>query len=211
MCDPGHRFRYARQRLVAGLEAKGIVDRRVLDAIGRVPRHRFVSADFSSLAYEDQALPIGCKQTVSQPYVVAFMTELLLADGVPEAVLEVGTGSGYQAAILSLLVPRVFTIERISVLHKTARSLLTELGYHNVNFRRADGGKGWARFAPFDGIIVTASSSGWPRALLDQVSVGGRAVAPIGEEDQVLTLVRRERHGYRYERYMGVKFVPLVS
>ena len=211
MRDPEQRFRYAHERLVAGLESKGISDRRVLDAIRRVPRHLFVSDDFENLAYADQALPIGHGQTVSQPYIVALMTELLIADSVPEVVLEIGTGSGYQAAVLSLLVPRVFTIERISTLHRAARVLLGDLGYSNVNFRRADGGKGWAQFAPFGGIIVTAATDRWPPALLEQMSVGGRAIAPIGSEDQTLVRVTRGRHGYREKRHIGVKFVPLID
>ncbi len=211
MREPDKRFQYARERLVADLETKGISDRRVLDAIGRVPRHRFVDLGFTSLAYEDQALPIGHDQTVSQPYVVAFMTQLLIADGVPEVVLEVGTGSGYQTAVLSLLVPRVFTIERIGALHTAARALLTELDCRNVNFRCADGGKGWAQFAPYGGIIVTAASKEVPPALLEQLAVGGRMVVPVGEEDQCLMLIRRDEHGYQEERHLGVKFVPLIS
>ncbi len=211
MQEPDERFQHARARLVAELETKGISDRRVLDAIERVPRHRFVDQGFANLAYEDQALPIGHDQTVSQPYIVAFMTQLLIADGIPEVVLEVGTGSGYQTAVLSSLVPRVFTIERIDALYSTTRALLTELGCRNVNFRCADGGKGWARFAPFGGIIVTAASRELPPALLAQLTVGGCMVVPVGEEDQYLMLVRRDERGYRKERHLGVKFVPLVG
>ncbi len=211
MRETEHRFQYACERLVSELEFKGIADRRVLDAVGRVPRHRFVDPGFANLAYADQALPIGHDQTVSQPYIVAFMTQLLIANGVPEVVLEVGTGSGYQTAVLSLLVPRVFTIERIGALHSAARALLTELDCRNVNFRCADGGKGWTQFAPYGGVIVTAASKEAPPALLDQLAVGGRMVVPVGEEDQHLMLVRRNEHGYKKERHFGVKFVPLVG
>lgn len=205
------RFQHARKRLVAELESKGIRDRRVLDAIGSVPRHRFVDSGFVHLAYEDQALPIGHGQTVSQPYIVAFMTELLIADGVPEVVLEVGTGSGYQTAVLSLLAPRVFTIERIGALHKAARKLLVALDCRNVNFRCADGGKGWEKFAPFGGVIVTAVSREPPPALLEQLAVGGRMVVPVGERRQQLTLISRDRRGYKRKRYLEVKFVPLIG
>ena len=211
MHEPDERFQYARERLVTELESKGILDRRVLDAIGKVPRHRFVDPGFTNLAYEDQALPIGHDQTVSQPYIVAFMTQLLIADGVPEVVLEVGTGSGYQTAVLSKLVPRVFTVERINPLYSAARTLLADLDYRNVNFRCADGSKGWAQFAPFDGIIVTAASKELPPALLEQLAVGGCLIAPLGGEEQHLTLVRRSKHGYQRQRHMGVKFVPLIS
>lgn len=209
--ESDERFRRARENLVAQLESKGIADRRVLNAIAHVPRHRFVDPGFTRLAYSDQALPIGHDQTVSQPYVVAFMTELLIADGVPEVVLEIGTGSGYQAAVLSRIVPRVFTVERIRTLHKAARKLLTELGCANVNFRCADGGRGWAKFAPFRGIIVTAASKDPPPALLDQLAVGGRMVIPVGEKNQCLQLICRGEHGYRRERRLEVKFVPLIG
>ncbi len=209
--EPDERYRHAQARLVAELQAKGISEDRVLTAIGLVPRHRFVDPDFADLAYEDQALPIGCEQTISQPYLVALMTELLIGDGTPEAVLEVGTGSGYQSAVLSRIVPRVFTIERIDALYKTARALFIELGYSNVHPRCADGAKGWVQFAPFDGIIVTAAGSGWPRALLRQLRVGGRAVAPIGNGGQRLMSLRRDASGYREESHLDVKFVPLIG
>ena len=211
MYESDERFQHARKRLVAELKSKGIRDRRVLDAIERVPRHCFVDSGFVHLAYEDQALPIGHGQTVSQPYIVAFMTELLIADGVPEVVLEIGTGSGYQTAVLSLLASRVFTIERVGALHRAARKLLAELDCRNVNFRRADGGKGWEKFAPFGGIIVTAASKEPPPALLEQLAVGGRMIVPVGEGGQQLTLISRDRRGYRQERCLDVKFVPLVS
>ena len=211
MQDSDARFQYAHAGLVEDLKAKGITDHRVLDAIGHVPRHRFVDSGFANLAYKDQALPIGHDQTVSQPYIVAFMTEMLIADGIPEVVLEIGTGSGYQTAVLSLLIPRVFTIERINALHKTARALLTDIGCLNVNFRCADGGKGWVQFAPFDGIIVTAASKELPNVLRKQMSIGGRMIAPVGEEVQNLVLLRRDTHGYKEERHLNVKFVPLIS
>ena len=211
MHESDERFHYARAELVSDLESKGIADRRVLDAIARVPRHRFVDSGFANLAYADQALPIGHNQTVSQPYIVAFMTQLLIADGVPEVVLEVGTGSGYQTAVLSKVVPRIFTVERIAPLHNAARALLAELGCRNVNLRCADGAKGWIQFAPFDGIIVTAATKELPAALLKQLTVGGRMVVPVGDEEQRLMLVKCDRHGYKEERHLDVKFVPLIS
>lgn len=204
------RYRYARMHLVSGLRSRGISDDRVLAAIGRVPRHCFVDPGFADLAYEDQALPIGYEQTISQPYIVALMVELLIAEGVPELVLEVGTGSGYQAAVLSRIVPRVFTVERIAPLYKGARALLAELGYNNVHFRCADGSKGWTQFAPFDGIVIAAATGKWPPALLRQMSAGGRAIAPMGKKRQTLMLIRRDRYGYREERHIDVKFVPLI-
>ena len=205
------RFQYARERLSDDLASKGIADRRVLDAIACVPRHRFVDPGFSNLAYADQALPIGHDQTVSQPYIVALMTELLIADGIPEVVLEVGTGSGYQTAVLSQLVPRVFTVERIGALHKAAITLLRELDCRNVSSRCADGAKGWSRFAPFAGIIVTAASKQPPAVLLEQVAVGGRMIAPVGERKQRLMLVKRDQYGCKKEWHADVKFVPLVT
>ena len=211
MLEPDERYRYAQARLVAELKSKGIADDRVLTAMGLIPRHRFVDSSFANLAYEDQALPIGCEQTISQPYVVARMTELLIEGGAPEVVLEVGTGSGYQSAVLSRIVPRVFTVERIAFLHKAARALLAELGCDNVHTRCADGRKGWVQFAPFDGIVVTAASSEWPQALLRQLRVGGRAVAPIGDDRQRLVLLRRDESGYREELHTDVKFVPLIG
>ena len=209
--EPDERYRYAQARLVAELKSKGISDDRVLTAMGLVPRHRFVDSSFANLAYADQALPIGCEQTISQPYIVALMTELLIGGDVPEVVLEVGTGSGYQSAVLSRIVPRVFTIERIGSLYKAARALFVELGCNNVHSRCADGRKGWVQFAPFDGVIVTAASSGWPPALLRQLRVGGRAIAPIGNGRQSLVLLRRDKSGYSEEPHIDVKFVPLLG
>ena len=205
--------RSLRENLAAKLRERQIVDERVLKAMVEVPRHRFVEAGFESLAYADRSLSIGHGQTISQPYVVAYMTQTLLRAGRVRQVLEVGTGSGYQSAVLAALVPRVFTIERVVVLYRRARALLEELGYTNVHFRRGDGAKGWRQFAPYDGIMVTAAAAEMPAALLDQLAAGGRAVVPLGGvgETQELTLITRTRHGYSERRLLPVKFVPLVG
>ncbi|MDH3924342.1 MAG: protein-L-isoaspartate(D-aspartate) O-methyltransferase, partial [Xanthomonadales bacterium] len=168
-----------RDRLVQRLRNHGIEDERVLKAIAQIPRHEFVDEALSSRAYEDTALPIGLGQTISQPWVVAKMTEAILDGGSPQKVLEVGTGSGYQAAILASLVGSVFTVERIEELLKLARRRFHKLGLHHVYTRYADGHLGWPSQAPFDGIIVTAAATGIPPELIEQLRVGGVLVAPV--------------------------------
>lgn len=200
-----------RRRLVQRLRDKGIGDERVLAAIAAVPRHRFVDEALSSRAYEDSALPIGRGQTISQPYVVALMTEAILSDRVPGKVLEVGTGSGYQAAVLAQLVPKVFTTERIGELQRTARQRFHELGLHNIYCRHVDGLGGWPSQAPFDAIVVTAGGL-IPKALCDQLAEGGVLVGPVQRGDRQ-QLVRIERRGddFHSQDLGDVIFVPLLE
>lgn len=201
-----------RNRLVQRLAAKGIGDERVLQAIARTPRHLFVDEALSSRAYEDSALPIGQGQTISQPYVVALMTEALLADSKPEKVLEIGTGSGYQAAVLAQLVPKVFTVERIDELLRIARRRFHSVGLHNIYTRYADGHVGWPSQAPFDGILITAATSKIPEELLEQLAEGASLIAPVGERNlQHLLKITRTREGYDEHDLGGVIFVPLLT
>ena len=201
-----------RDRLVRRLRDHGIGDERVLRAIATTPRHEFVDEALSSRAYEDTALPIGLGQTISQPWVVAKMTEALLDGGSPQKVLEVGTGSGYQAAILACLVPQVFTVERIEELLKLARRRFHKLGLNNIYTRHADGHLGWPSQAPFDGIIVTAAATSVPQELIDQLRPGGILVAPVERGPmQRLLAIRRTEEGFEENDLGGVIFVPLLS
>jgi protein-L-isoaspartate(D-aspartate) O-methyltransferase len=201
-----------RDRLVQRLRNNGIKDENVLKAIAQVPRHEFVDEALSSRAYEDTALPIGLSQTISQPWVVAKMTEAILETGSPEKVLEVGTGSGYQAAILASLVSKVFTVERIEELLKLARRRFHKLGLHNIYTRYADGHLGWPSQAPFDGIVVTAAATGIPPELVSQLRIGGVLVAPVERGGmQRLLSIRRTEEGYDEEDLGGVIFVPMLS
>jgi len=201
-----------RDRLVRRLREKGIEDERVLQAIATTPRHEFVDEALSSRSYEDTALPIGAGQTISQPWVVAKMTEALLDGGSPQKVLEVGTGSGYQAAILAVLVPQVFTVERIEELLKIARRRFHRLKLNNIYTRHADGHLGWPSQAPFDGIIVTAAASRLPLELVAQLRVGGVLVAPVERGGmQRLLAVRRTEEGHEERDLGGVIFVPLLA
>lgn len=202
-----------RERLVQRLREEGIRNETVLSVIGSTPRHLFVDEALSSRAYDDTALPIGDGQTISQPYVVARMTEALIDEGIPRKVLEVGTGSGYQAAVLAQLVPEVYSVERIRRLLEQARKRLRELGYRNVRVRFADGNTGWEGDGPFDGIIVTAAPQGVPKELLDQLADGGRLVAPEGGQGQAQELVSYHRQGDDVTRtHLGlVSFVPMLG
>ena len=201
-----------RDRLVQRLRTNGIHDERVLKAIAMTPRHEFVDEALSSRAYEDTALPIGQSQTISQPWVVARMTEAIMNGGSPQKVLEVGTGSGYQAAIMACLVPTVFTVERIEELLKLARRRFHKLGLRNIYTRYADGHLGWPSQAPFDGIIVTAAAVGLPEELIPQLRIGGVLVAPVEKKGtQRLLAIRRTEEGYEEEDLGGVIFVPLLS
>ncbi|WP_440995656.1 protein-L-isoaspartate(D-aspartate) O-methyltransferase [Arhodomonas sp. SL1] len=200
-----------RERLVRRLANAGIRDPRVLNAMRRVPRHLFVDEALASRAYEDTALPIGHGQTISQPHVVARMTEVLLGDGDPPAkVLEIGTGCGYQTAVLATLVERVFTIERIRGLYSRANGHLRELGVHNVRQRLGDGYLGWPTEAPFDGILLTAAPPYVPEGLLAQLAPQGRLVAPVGEPGaQALRLLIRGDEGIEARDLAPVSFVAM--
>jgi protein-L-isoaspartate(D-aspartate) O-methyltransferase len=201
-----------RERLVQRLQEQGISDPRVLDRIRNVPRHLFMDEALASRAYEDTALPIGFGQTISQPYVVARMTEALLEAGPVRVALEIGTGCGYQTAVLSPLVEKIYTIERIASLLGRARRTLRELKIRNVNFRHDDGNVGWAARAPYDGILLTAAPHVVPPVLFEQLSVGGRLIAPVGPDGRQ-ELYRYTKGETRIERQsLGpVSFVPLLS
>ncbi|MGD8956007.1 MAG: protein-L-isoaspartate(D-aspartate) O-methyltransferase [Chromatiaceae bacterium] len=201
-----------RERLIRRLGQEGIRNRRVLESMRNTPRHLFVDEALASRAYEDTALPIGQGQTISQPYIVARMTEALLAAGPLENVLEVGTGSGYQTAVLAPLVRRVYTTERIKVLLDQARRRLQALQIRNVITKHANGSVGLPEYAPFDGILVAAAPEGIPLALVEQLRPGGRMVLPIGSRDeQALVRVVRTNEGYVHEMLERVSFVPLVD
>ena len=205
----GMTSRRTRQRLVDRLRRQGIGDERVLRVMLQTPRHLFVDEALASRAYEDTALPIGFGQTISQPYTVARMTELLLAGGRPGRVLEVGTGCGYQAAVLAPLVGRVFSIERISALADRARRRLRRLGLGNVRVEHGDGYEGWPDAGPFDGILVTAAPPEIPRALAAQLAPGGRLLLPVGDRQQQLLELRRDGSGFKQIRHEAVSFVPM--
>jgi len=208
----GMTSRRTRERLIQRLRKEGIRDRLVLNAIRTTPRHIFVDEALASRAYEDTALPIGHGQTISQPYIVARMTELLIEAGALDTVLEVGTGSGYQTAVLSLLVNRIYSIERIGELQRQARRRFQSMGIRNIRLRHSDGGLGLPDYGPFDGIIVTAAPEGIPLALVNQLKQGGRMVLPIGaDQEQVLVRVTRTSDGYEKELLERVVFVPLLS
>jgi protein-L-isoaspartate(D-aspartate) O-methyltransferase len=201
-----------RDRLVERLRNEGITNEVVLEVIRSTPRHLFVDEALASRAYEDIALPIGYNQTISQPYVVATMTDLII-QGNPQKVLEIGTGSGYQAAVLATLVPKVYTVERIKPLAAQARQRFRQLGLRNVRASHSDGTGGLPDFAPYDAIMTTAASVNIPQALLDQLSPDdGRLVIPLGGRDrQVLTLVTRQSDQYDHTEFDPVVFVPLLS
>ena|SRR5690348_915231 len=202
----------ARDRLVATLRGEGIGDPRVLDVIRTTPRHLFIDEALASRAYENTALPIGLGQTISQPWVVARMTELLIERGVPDRVLEVGTGSGYQAAVLAQLVGTVYTVERIEELLRKTRRLFRSMKLENIRTRHDDGNIGWPAEAPFDAIVLTAAGESVPRALCDQLAEGGVLVAPLGPAgSQRLTRLRREGGEWVREEFEGVSFVPLLG
>ncbi len=205
-----------RERLVQRLSEQGIKDNRVLDRIRNVPRHLFMDEALASRAYEDTALPIGFGQTISQPFVVAKMTEALLSAGPAPRVLEIGTGCGYQTAVLAPLVTEIYSIERIASLLGRARRTLRELRLRNVHFRHDDGNVGWAARAPFDGILLTAAPHAVPVALFEQLAIGGRLIAPVGpdgrQELMCYTKVDVKGEARIERRALGaVSFVPLLS
>lgn len=205
-------FTAARDSMVQHqLVARGIADPAVLAAMREVPRHLFVDQGLVDEAYDDNPLPIGDGQTISQPYMVAIMTQLLELTG-DQRVLEIGTGSGYQAAVLSRLCRWVFTVERIARLAERARKILLKCGYNNVTFLVADGSKGWPEAAPYDGIIVTAGAPKIPSVLVDQLSDGGRLVIPVGDRfSQTLKRVIRIDNRTRVENHTGCRFVDLIG
>jgi protein-L-isoaspartate(D-aspartate) O-methyltransferase len=206
------KYAAARHHMVkTQLITRGIADSRVLAAMRKVPRHCFVPSHLWDQAYNDYPLPIGEDQTISQPYIVALMTEILeLREA--DKVLEIGMGSGYQAAILAELVAQVFTIDRMAPLVASARQVLESLGYRNVKTRVGDGTEGWPEEMPFDGIMVTAAAPQVPRPLTEQLALGGRLVIPVGDRySQTLTLVRQTKEGLKYEYHGGCRFVPLIG
>ncbi len=207
-------YKKERERMVKEqIEARGITNPLVLSAMREVPRHKFVPEDMVSLAYSDRPLPIGFDQTISQPYIVAYMTQCLRLTG-GEKVLEVGTGLGYQAAVLSKIASKVYTIERIPELAEKAKKILKELGYNNVEVIVGDGTKGLPEKAPFDGIIVTASGPYVPETLKNQLKVGGRLVMPVGKYRYAQRIVRVTRgvdDNFKEEELLDVLFVPLIG
>lgn len=209
----GMTSRRTRDRLIARLREQGIVNERVLEVLRDTPRHIFIDEALAHRAYEDTALPIGFNQTISQPYIVARMTELLLEDGPKQHVLEVGTGSGYQTAILAQLVGQLFTVERIRPLQEKARKRMQQLKLRNILFRHCDGGMGWPDKGPFDGILVTAAPEEVPSELLVQLAVGGTLVIPVGGSiGQKLKRIRRiDEEQYSTEVLEAVRFVPLQA
>ena len=205
-------FERARERMVEEqLVNRGVSDLRVLAAVSRVERHRFVAEALQSRAYDDKPLPIGERQTISQPYMVGLMTQALELRG-EERVLEIGTGCGYQTAVLAELAATVYTVERLAVLAAAARATLDAFGYTNVVTRVGDGSLGWAEEGPFDAILVAAGTPQVPRPLLTQLALGGRLVFPIGEEElQTLVRIRKEEEGLREEYFGDCRFVKLVG
>ncbi len=203
-----------KMRLIEHLRREGIVDERVLAAMTEIPRHSFVEEGIASRAYEDTPLPIGHGQTISSPTIVALMTQLLMEkrpEGPPSGkVLEIGTGCGYQTAVLARLVKEVYTIERIAPLMDKARRHLRDLRFYNVRFKHADGHAGYPEGGPYDGILSAASASQVPPALKEQLAVGGRLVLPVGVDDQWLYVIDRTEKGFTESRREAVRFVPLL-
>jgi protein-L-isoaspartate(D-aspartate) O-methyltransferase len=207
-----HDFNWARERMVQEqIIARGITDARVINALRKIPRHLFVDPGIVNRAYDDSALPIGEKQTLSQPYMAARMTEALGLSG-DEKVLEIGTGSGYQTALLAELCFNVFSVERIRALSRKARLLLDQLGYQNIALHVGDGTIGWSEHAPYDAILVSAGSPATPKPLLEQLGLRGRLVIPVGDEqNQSLVRVTRTRSGFKQEPLGECKFVKLFG
>ena len=199
-----------RARLIERLREQGIKDEVVLAAMNAVPRHIFIDEALATRAYDDVSLPIGYGQTISQPYIVARMIEILRNGTTLNRVFEIGTGCGYQAAVLAQVAKKVYSVERIHPLYERAADYLNELQIQNVTLRYADGNVGITEAAPFDGIIMAAAATHIPPALLEQLAVGGRMVLPMGTQDQFLYLVERDAQGFRETRLEAVKFVPLL-
>lgn len=199
-----------RMRMIENLRKEGVTDERVLNAMAEIPRHVFVDEGIASRAYEDVALPIGHGQTISSPAIVGLMTQLLLAVKPMDRVLEVGTGCGYQTAVLGKLVKEVYTLERIAPLMDKARRHLRDLRFYNIRYKHADGHSGYPEGAPYDGILMTASATHVPEALKKQLAVGGRMVLPVGTDDQWLYVVDRKENGFVEQKCAEVRFVPLL-
>lgn len=206
-----YRHKGKRQQLVKTVAAKGVTDKKVLEAIGKIPRHLFMDSSFEDHAYQDKAFPIAADQTISQPYTVAFQTELLeISRG--ETVLEIGTGSGYQTAVLCELGARVYSIERQRELYRKTKNFLTKIGYRPKYLSFGDGYKGLPEYAPFDKIIVTAGAPFVPKDLLGQLKVGGRLVIPVGDEVQIMTLfIRKSPKEFDKTEFGEFRFVPLLE
>jgi len=208
----GMTSRRTRERMITRLMEQGITSNKILDVMRNTPRHIFMDEALSSRAYEDTALPIGYSQTISQPYIVAKMTELLMQFGRLKKVLEIGTGCGYQTAVLSQLVDHVYSVERILPLQKKAKAHLLDLKIKNVSFLHSDGGWGWPEFAPYDGILVSAAPSEIPEMLLEQMAIGCVMIIPIGKAGkQDLQRVIRTDSGYQVEQLEPVCFVPFLT
>ena len=199
-----------RSRMVERLRAEGITDERVLGAMLEIPRHAFVEEGIASRAYEDTPLPIGHGQTISSPFIVAHMTQLAFENGVPAKVLEIGTGCGYQTAVLAKLVKEVYTVERIAALMDKARRHLRDLRYYNVRFKHLDGHNGYPEGGPYDAIVSAASATQVPPALKEQLAPGGRLILPVGTGEQWLHVIDRTARGFTETRREAVRFVPLL-
>ena len=199
-----------RMRMIENLRREGVSDARVLNAMAEIPRHVFVDEGIASRAYEDVALPIGHGQTISSPAIVGLMTQMLLAVKPMDKVLEVGTGCGYQTAVLGKLVKEVYTLERIAPLMDKARRHLRDLRFYNIRYKHADGHSGYPEGAPYDGILMAASATHVPEALKLQLAVGGRMVLPVGTDDQWLYVVDRKENGFVEQKCAAVRFVPLL-
>jgi protein-L-isoaspartate(D-aspartate) O-methyltransferase len=208
---PGDSYEETRRKMIAWqIKRRGIADPRILNVLQKIERHRFVPANTAASAYEDYPIPIGEGQTISQPYIVALMTQLLKPKET-DIVLEIGTGSGYQAAVLAELTQEVYTIEIVETLGKRAEKLLEELGYKNIHCRIGDGYKGWPEKAPFDKIIVTAAPDHVPQPLVDQLKNGGILVIPVGKTHQELLVITKDEKGVRQENVLPVRFVPMTG
>ena len=203
-------FRMRKRMVEQQIKNRGIHDKKVLDALMNVPRHKFVPEESKSYSYDDRPLPIGYNQTISQPYIVAYMTEIL-NPGSTKKVLEIGTGSGYQAAILSLLYKNVYTVEIIEALGEKAKKIFDEEGYSNIKVKIGDGYQGWREYAPFDAIIVTCAPTNIPQPLMEQLAEGGKMIIPVGEHyNQVLYLLEKRNGKIRKTETLPVVFVPMM-
>ena len=202
---------FAREKMVEEqIERRGVTDKAVLEAMKKVERHLFVPEDLKNTAYTDSPLPIGYRQTISQPYIVAFMTQAIQS-GPDDRVLEIGTGSGYQAAVLAELVKEVYTVEIVEPLAENARLSLEKLGYKNIKVKYGDGYKGWREYSPFDVIVVTAAPPGIPEELINQLKIGGSMIVPIGEYHQELYLIKKTETGLERKALLPVVFVPMLN